>query len=296
MAALDSVPSATEVPSPNDSVALCSGVVPLARAAVNVTGWSTAWVHDVAAPPVPAHVRVTDGAPNTLTVAAVDVFVPAVAVTEVSTLVVSCTVVVPLESVTAVVELSVPLLAEKVTGTPERPRPLTSTTVAMTLTVPPCELTLDGFVRTDTVSAAAAPMVNVRTFVAVLFSPVDADPAAPDVARTSAVPEVTPAENVAVAMPLRVSASTGDTLPNVVVKRTAVPFCTGFPLSSRMTAATSTDSFSAKVRFGAVSVTEDPVGANSAILSHAVAPTAAAKENNARARRFMQKLLNIVRS
>ena len=94
---------------------------------------------------------------------------------------------------------SVPWSALKVTGIPATPCPFASRTTALSSTVPPEAGTLDGLARTVTVLAAAAPIGKVTTLVAVdvALAPFPAagavPPAAQDVARTSAMPEVLPA-------------------------------------------------------------------------------------------------------
>jgi hypothetical protein len=105
-------------------------------------------------------VSVTAGPGCAVTVAAaVDTLLPADAVTDVSTLVVSWTLASPFASVTPVVLLNVPRLAENVTATPDTGRPPVANTEAITSTVPPLADTTDGLVRTVTESTAAAPMV-----------------------------------------------------------------------------------------------------------------------------------------
>ncbi len=124
-------------------------------------------------------VNVTDGPGCAVTFApAVVVLPPAVAVTVVSALVVSCTRAWPLASVTAVVLLNVPRSAENVTGTPDTARPPVPMTDAVTSTVPPFADTIDGFAEIVMVSTAAAPIVICTTLadvlvVAVVPVPVD---------------------------------------------------------------------------------------------------------------------------
>src|SRR5262245_32207192 len=108
----------------------------------------------------------------------------------------------------------------------------------------------------------------MELLVAGFVPPVVVEPAAPEVAVTIAVPDSLPAENVAVAMLLVVSASEGVTVPSVVVKSTVVPFWTGVPALSTTKADSCTVSFRARTRFGALSVMDEPVGANRGILSH----------------------------
>src|SRR5215216_5158933 len=196
------------------------------------------------------HVNVTDGPGCAVTFApVVVVLLPAVAVTVVSALVVNWTRAWPLTSVRAVALLKVPRSAENVTETPERARPPMPVTTAMTSTVPPLAETVDGFVLIVMASTAAAPTVicttlaDVDVVVPVLVEGVvePPPPAPPDCARTSATPEASPAKNVVVASPLRVSTSIGSRRPRFVVKRTVVPFCTGVPADSITYALTSVE-------------------------------------------------------
>jgi hypothetical protein len=111
--------------------------------------------------------------------------------------------------------------------------------------VPPDEETVAGDAVTATLEAAAAPIVICTTLVVVVVAVVpvpvvvEVPLAAPDVARTSATPDVFRTRNVVTASPLRVCASTGLTVPSDVEKRTVVPFCTGVPLCSATNAVTS---------------------------------------------------------
>jgi hypothetical protein len=86
-------------------------------------------------------------------------------------------------------------------------------------------------------------------------------PAPPEVARTSATPESSPAKNVVTAVPFRVCASTGSTRPKVVVKRTTVPFCTGVPPDSITVADTSVLPPTGSTRLSAFTLIVEFVGA-----------------------------------
>jgi hypothetical protein len=154
--ALDRFPSDSLWPSPKSNEDDAATLEFVARLAVNVTVSPTVTEAQLFVEPT-AHVNVTDGPGCAVTVAAVDVFDPAVAVMLVSLLVVSETLASPAASVTADPLLSVPRVAENTTGTFGRVRPLVPRTVATTCTVPPFWDTVAGFARTVTVSTAAAP-------------------------------------------------------------------------------------------------------------------------------------------
>jgi hypothetical protein len=85
-----------------------------------------------------------------------------------------------------------------------------------------------------------------------------------------AVPDVVPV-NVVVATPFRVCASTGFTVPRLVRNRTVVPFCTGVDELSITNAVISVLPPTGSTLVGAVTVIDEPVGASSGTLSHAVA-------------------------
>ena len=97
-----------------------------------------------------------------------------------------------------------------------------------------------------------------------------APPAGPDVARTSASPDTSPARNIAVATPFRVCTSTGSMRPSVVVKRTCVPFWTGVPPGSNTVALTCVLPPVGSTSAEAVSVTVDSLGAVSGTVSQAM--------------------------
>src|SRR5690349_11230880 len=75
---------------------------------------------------------------------------PTVAVTVACALVVSVVVARPLLSVVATVVPRIPAVVENVTGEPTSALPLTSTTRAVTVAVPPAEETAEGFALTST--------------------------------------------------------------------------------------------------------------------------------------------------
>ncbi len=79
------------------------------------------------------------------------------------------------------------------------------------------------------VFAAAPPIATVTVF----------EVAFPEIAVTVAVPDWLPALSFAIAWPSLVKAGDGVIVPSVVVKVTAVPFCTGLPLLSWTIATTS---------------------------------------------------------
>src|SRR5262249_15396589 len=153
-----------------------------------------------------------------------------------------------------------------------------SSTLAVTVTLPPFGPTLVGEALTAIVLTAATPTVIVTTLVAVdvvvvvpvppLVDP-DPPPAPPDTAWIVATPGLAPALNVATATPLLVCASAGVMVPRVVVKRTIVPFCTGVPLDSVTKAVSPTVPLVGTVDEFALSVIAEPVGAISGTLSHA---------------------------
>ena len=100
----------------------------------------------------------------------------------------------------------------------ERGLPVTSSTRAVIVTVPPLAGTLDGEAITEMRSAAAAPILTWSVSEAL-----------PEKAVIVAVPERPSANKVTVARPLTVRASTGSILPSDVVKVTSVPLWTGVP-------------------------------------------------------------------
>jgi hypothetical protein len=102
-------------------------------------------------------------------------------------------------------------------------------------------------------------------------------PAPPDAARTSAMPDSSPAKNVAVATPFFVCASTGSTLPRDVLNRTVVPFCTGVPDDSMTCASIVVLPPVGNMRVPAVNVIVELVGAVSGARSQELAIAATMK-------------------
>jgi hypothetical protein len=244
--------------------------VPSEGVTVSVTGWST--IGDVGAADSEMLFEVA------ALIVAVAVFEPAAAVTVAVRFVVNCTRASPVLSVFATLAESVPAVVLNVTGIPTRRLPFVSSTVAINATVPPLGGTVDGDAVSARLFAAAAPIVmsswlldpvvGVVPPVVVLLPP-----AAPDVARIVAVPDTSPALKVAVTTPFLVCASTGVTLPSVVVKCTVVPFCTGVPADSSTVAVISVVPPVGSDRVGALSETVEFVGANNGTLSQPVATT-----------------------
>jgi hypothetical protein len=134
--------------------------------------------------PVPlagVHLTVIAGAGRSVTVA-VPVAAPADAVTFVSTEVVSVLVACPPASVMAVPGFMLPWSELNVTGIPASDPPLGSSTIAVTLTLPPFGPTLVGLAVTVSVFAAATPTVIVTMFpaVTVVVDPVPVPPVVPE--------------------------------------------------------------------------------------------------------------------
>jgi hypothetical protein len=103
--------------------------------------------------------------------------------------------------------------------------------------------------------------------VALLLVPLPV--ARPEMAWTSAIPEASPAKNVALAVPFEVCASTGSTRPSVVMNLTVVPLGTGDPLFSSTVADSVADPPRGRTRFDTVSVMREFVGARSGAESQA---------------------------
>ena len=142
-------------------------------------------------------------------------FFPAtLAVTVASRLVVSVVTALPLRSVLADVALNDPAVLENVTGTPCTALPEVSVTVAVITLGPPLAATLVGLAFRLTAFAAAAPTVSSNA----------SEAAPPEIALIAAVPDWPLATNRAVATPLSVRASAGDSAPRFVVNVTVVPF------------------------------------------------------------------------
>lgn len=113
-------------------------------------------------------------------------------------------------------DASVPAVVLKLTGTPERPLPLVSTTLAVSVLVPPVAGTTAGLALRLILATAAEPIAIFTTFAAVLVvvPPVVVDvlppPAPPEMAVMVAVPDEVPAINVtATRPPVSVVASNG---------------------------------------------------------------------------------------
>jgi type II secretory pathway pseudopilin PulG len=129
---------------------------------------------------------------------------------------------------------------------------------------PPLAATLVGLALTLTAFAAAAPTVSVNA----------SEAAPPEIALIDAVPDWPLATNRAIATPLSVRASTGESVPRLVVKVTVVPFWTGVPLDSSTVARTSVVPFAWTMVLAVDSVIVDSRGASSGSLSHAAVRTA----------------------
>ncbi len=194
------------------------------------------------------------------------------AVTVAAPVVVSVVLASPLAFVLTLEDCRCPAVAEKATGTPLSAPPFSSSTSAVSVTVPPVLGTVAGSARSVTVFAAAPPtlMLTVAPSGAAVSvpEPVDGPVAAPESAVTVAIPDCVPATNLTVTLPFSVRVSDGSTWPSVAVNETSVPFCTGVPEPSMTVATTSTDPFSGTV--GAADIwMVDSVGAVSGILSQA---------------------------
>ncbi len=112
-----------------------------------------------------------------------------------------------------------PTSAVNVTGTPGTPAPLTSSTRAAMLDVPPAAASVCGVALKSTRSTAADP---TRRFSSRAEAP-------PENAVTVAVPLWAPAISRTRTWPLFVRASDGSIRPTVVVKLMTVPLWTGVP-------------------------------------------------------------------
>jgi hypothetical protein len=151
--------------------------------------------------------------------------IPARTVTVAVSAVVSVVVASPFASVITRVDPSVPLVVANDTGTPGIGAPPARIAVATSSTVPPDGGTVLGIASTVTAAIAAVPTVIVTELVLAGASSPDGGvaPIVPDTAVMVAVPDVV-AVNVVVAMPFRVCASGGVSVPRLVVNRTVVPF------------------------------------------------------------------------
>src|SRR5690606_6758490 len=185
--------------------------------------------------------------------------------------------------VTAFVTDSEPCDVEKVSGTPPRPLPSSSSTRAVMVAVPPVPGRLCGDAVSATLAAAAAPMLISIVSVA-----------APEKAVMRAMPERPSAISRVRARPPSVSASAGSKRPSVVTKVTTVPLWTGVPpavvppsspppsLPSVTMATISADPLTGTTFVVDTSVMVAPDGATRGILSHAT--VAAAHKASAAAR------------
>jgi hypothetical protein len=176
----------------------------------------------------------------------------------------------PLLSVVAVVALKLPVDDTNWTLTPGSGLLALSNTIADTVTVPPLCDTLDGDALTEIVPAAAAPMRTSTPPELALPDPVRAGP---EKACMNPVPDMLPARNVTVAIPLTVGASTGSVRPIDGWNVTIVPLCTGVPADSVTTARTVAWPFSGRTLRSIDRLMVDPVGDVSGTLSHAMTAT-----------------------
>ncbi len=176
--------------------------------------------------------------------------------------------------------LNEPAVVENNTDTPGSGLFEPSITSADTVTVPPLCDTLDGLALTDIAPAAAAP---IRTSTPPELALPDPVRAGPEKAWMKPVPEMLPARNVAVAMPLTVGASMGLVVPIEGWNVTIVPLCTAVPDDSVTIARTVAWPLSGKTFRSMESVMVDPVGDVSGTVSQAItASTVAAATNDNR--------------
>lgn len=222
-----------------------------------------------------ATVIATVGRADSVTIVAVEVVPPAVAVTLACCVVDSVVRAVPAVSVLTTVALNVPAVVAKVTGTPPSGFPDASTTCALIVVVPPVDGTDAGFAVTLTRPAAAAPTDSSRA----------SDAAPPEIALIDALPDWPLPRNCTAATPLSVRASAGDSVPRFVVNVTVVPFWTGVPLGSSTVARMSVVPFAWTTVLADDKVIVEDCGASSGSLSQAAA-TAAVKATSTHRRRF----------
>src|SRR5688572_26112984 len=193
---------------------------------------------------------------------------------------------------------SVPAVVTNEIGTPTSRFPAASCATAVSTTVPPLGPSRDGLALIATVDAAAPPMLMRTTLPAGdAVSPSPVPPvavAAPDTARTSAVPEDDPATNVVVATPPRVSTSAGSTRPRVAENLTNVPSWTAVPPDSSTIAVIVVLPPRGSVSACAVTLMVDSRGASSGTLSHAASIAAAMSTLPSATRLFMLRPATIL--